>query len=54
VIHESLYSSRSEEWSTPPDFFQLLDEEFAFTLDACATAANAKCENFRKAFAARD
>jgi phage N-6-adenine-methyltransferase len=46
VIHEVLYSSRSEEWSTPPDFFQLLDAEFKFTLDACATAANAKCTKF--------
>ena len=46
VIHEALYSSRSEEWSTPPDFFRLLDEEFHFTLDPCATAANAKCARF--------
>jgi site-specific DNA-methyltransferase (adenine-specific) len=46
VIHEALYSSRSEEWSTPPNFFRLLDDEFHFTLDACATVANAKCKTF--------
>jgi len=46
VIHEALYSSRSEEWPTPPDFFKLLDEEFQFTLDPCATAQNAKCARF--------
>jgi site-specific DNA-methyltransferase (adenine-specific) len=46
VIQDALYSSRSEEWSTPIDFFRLLDEEFTFTLDACATKANAKCAKF--------
>ena len=46
MIHDALYSSRSEEWSTPGDLFHLLDDEFHFTLDPCATAANAKCEKF--------
>lgn len=32
-----------EEWETPQHLFDALDAEFAFTLDACATAANAKC-----------
>jgi phage N-6-adenine-methyltransferase len=43
AIHESLYSSRSEEWPTPREFFEQLDEEFHFTLDPCATFKNAKC-----------
>jgi phage N-6-adenine-methyltransferase len=46
VIHEALYSSRSEEWATPPDLFKLLDDEFNFTLDPCATPTNAKCRRF--------
>jgi site-specific DNA-methyltransferase (adenine-specific) len=46
VIHQSLYSSRSEEWPTPADFFASLHAEFAFTLDPCATRANAKCRKF--------
>lgn len=46
TIHESLYSSRSEEWPTPPSFFQNLNEEFNFTLDPCATPENAKCDTF--------
>jgi site-specific DNA-methyltransferase (adenine-specific) len=41
-----LYSSRSEEWETPQDLFDELHREFAFTLDACATSANAKCKRF--------
>lgn len=46
TISSSLYSSRSEEWSTPDAFFAALDEEFRFTLDPCATADNAKCALF--------
>lgn len=46
TIHESLYSSRSEEWPTPPAFFEDLSREFKFTLDPCATAENAKCKLF--------
>ncbi len=37
-----MYSSQSEEWSTPDDFFKKLDDEFHFTLDPCATDANHK------------
>jgi hypothetical protein len=36
-IHPTLYSSRSEEWPTPQDFYDELDAEFHFTLDPCAT-----------------
>jgi site-specific DNA-methyltransferase (adenine-specific) len=37
------FSSRTCEWATPADLFAGLDAEFAFTLDACATADNARC-----------
>jgi len=40
------YSSEADDWSTPEDLFRLLDEEFRFDLDVCATAANAKCGRF--------
>lgn len=46
AIHESLYSSRSEEWPTPESFFAELNAEFGFTLDPCATPENAKCAHF--------
>ena len=45
-IHESLYSSRSEEWPTPQSFFDSLNLEFKFTLDPCATRSNAKCSRY--------
>jgi len=46
TISPTLYSSRSEEWPTPQNFFDALQREFRFTLDPCATAANAKCKSF--------
>lgn len=46
MIHDCLYSSRSDEWETPQAFFNALDKEFRFTLDACATSDNAKCARF--------
>ena len=40
------YSSKTNEWSTPQDFFDELDKEFNFTLDPCATSENAKCNKY--------
>jgi phage N-6-adenine-methyltransferase len=42
----ALFSRASDEWSTPDDLYTALDEEFRFTLDAAATAANAKSPTF--------
>ncbi len=37
------FSSRTDDWSTPPDFFAKVEAEFGpFDLDPCATAENAK------------
>ena len=41
-----LYKSNSDEWSTPQELFDVLDAEFHFTLDPCASADNAKCEKY--------
>lgn len=43
---ETLFSSKSDEWSTPQDIFDDLDREFHFTLDPCATAENHKCDRY--------
>lgn len=40
---ETMFSSKSSEWSTPQDFFDELDTEFNFVLDPCSTDENAKC-----------
>lgn len=38
-----LFSSKTDLWETPQDFFDMLDAEFGFTLDAAADAQNHKC-----------
>src|ERR1035441_4006151 len=39
-------SSADENWGTPQSFFDELNEEFKFTLDAAASSANHKCERY--------
>lgn len=41
-----MFSSKTDEWSTPQEFFDKLNAEFGFTLDPCATHENAKCEKY--------
>ena len=38
--------SKSDEWATPQDFYNMLDEEFHFNLDPCANDENHKCERY--------
>jgi phage N-6-adenine-methyltransferase len=40
------FSSKSRDWTTPQEFFDKLNKGFDFTLDPCATAANAKCKKY--------
>jgi len=40
------YSSKTDDWATPQDFFDQLNKEFHFTLDPCADEQNHKCEKF--------
>jgi phage N-6-adenine-methyltransferase len=40
------FSSKTSEWSTPPELFAELDDEFGFTLDPCATLENRKCDSY--------
>ena len=41
-----MFSSKSDMWATPQDFFDKLNLEFNFTLDPCADISNAKCAKF--------
>jgi site-specific DNA-methyltransferase (adenine-specific) len=41
-----MFSSQSNEWSTPQDFYDKLNQEFKFTLDPCATSNNHKCKKY--------
>jgi site-specific DNA-methyltransferase (adenine-specific) len=40
------YNGNGREWATPPEVFEPLNAEFGFTLDACATPQNAKCQRY--------
>jgi len=40
------FSSKTDLWATPQDFFNKLNSEFNFTLDVCATSENAKCSEY--------
>ncbi len=40
------FSSATDLWSTPQDFFDRYNERFGFEVDVCATNDNAKCERF--------
>ena len=41
---EVLFSSKTDQWSTPQKLFDELNEEFCFTLDPCADSSNHKCD----------
>ena len=41
-----MFSSKSNEWETPPDFYNKLNKKFKFTLDPCCTHLNNKCEKY--------
>jgi site-specific DNA-methyltransferase (adenine-specific) len=43
---DKAYSSRTEEWGTPQDLFDKLNDEFDFTLDPCANDENHKCDKY--------
>jgi phage N-6-adenine-methyltransferase len=41
-----MFSSKTDLWYTPQDFYDELNAEFNFTLDPCSTAENAKCSTY--------
>lgn len=41
-----MFSSQTDEWATPQEFFDKLNKEFHFTLDPCALPSNAKCKRY--------
>lgn len=45
-ISKALYTSRTDEWSTPQNMFDELHREFNFTVDAAASKDNAKCKRY--------
>jgi site-specific DNA-methyltransferase (adenine-specific) len=44
--HAVHFSSATDNWATPQDVFDDLNQEFQFTLDPAASPLNAKCDNY--------
>lgn len=43
-MNKALLSSNKTDWCTPQSFFDVLDKEFHFVLDAAATEKTSKCK----------
>jgi phage N-6-adenine-methyltransferase len=41
-----MFSSATDLWSTPQEYFDSVSKEFQFTLDVCALPENTKCQKF--------
>lgn len=46
TLNQALFSSKTDMWETPQDFYDLLNNEFNFELDVCAIKENAKCDRY--------
>lgn len=45
TIDKILFSSSKDDWETPQNLFDRLNDEFHFTLDPASSDYNAKCAN---------
>ena len=45
-MNSCMFTSRTDEWETPQDLFDKLNEQYHFTLDAAASDENHKCERY--------
>lgn len=46
LMNDVHFSSATDEWCTPHDFYQKWNEKFDFDIDVCASPENAKCHRF--------
>ncbi|AGR47507.1 DNA N-6-adenine-methyltransferase [Brevibacillus phage Abouo] len=46
AINEGMFTSSTDLWETPQEFFNQLNQEFGFQIDVCALPENAKCERY--------
>lgn len=46
INKDLMFSSASDNWETPQYFFDALNKEFKFTIDACADESNHKVERY--------
>lgn len=46
MLNNSMFTSNTDLWSTPQEFFDRLNTVYQFDTDVCALPENAKCKNF--------
>jgi phage N-6-adenine-methyltransferase len=46
MVDKVLFSSATDEWSTPQDLFDKYNAIYQFNTDVCATPQNAKCKDY--------
>lgn len=44
--NKGMFSSNTDLWATPQNFYDELNKEFGFELDVCALSENAKCSRY--------
>ncbi|HHY72259.1 MAG TPA: adenine methyltransferase [Bacillus bacterium] len=45
-MNNGLFTSNTDLWATPQDFFDKMNDEFHFELDVCANSENHKCDQY--------
>lgn len=45
-INQGMFTSSTDDWETPQNFFDKLNQEFEFKIDVCANSENAKCNKY--------
>ena len=46
IDNKGMFSSNTDLWYTPQDFYEKLNEEFNFELDVCSDGKNNKCDKY--------
>lgn len=46
MINKGLFTSNKDDWETPQDFFDRLNEQYHFNWDLAANGDNQKCNNY--------
>ena len=46
MINKGLFTSNTNEWATPQNFYDQINKEFIFSLDVAANKDNSKCPRF--------
>lgn len=46
MINSGIMTSTTDDWATPQEFFDKVNNEFQFDLDVCADSKNAKCSRY--------